>query len=241
MLALSSDFRCICLDAPGTGLSGRPPERLSLELSAAAVVNVLEQLDLSRVTLVCHDLGGISGFAGAARESHRVERLVAVNALAWRPHTWSLRSALAVFGSAAIREADALTHLVPRITSTTFGIGRHLDPPSRRVFLESFDRDRIRAFHAYLRDALRCDALYAEIERAIDGPLAALPLQTIFGERNDPFHFQEQWRARYPDVVRCVLGHGNHFPMCDDPPRVAAWIRDRHRATRSSTVAAGTI
>jgi len=58
--------------------------------------------------------------------------------------------------------------------------------------------------------------------------LAALrdvPVLTIFGERNDPFRFQAEWRRRFPAAEQVVVPNGNHFPMCDHPGLVAASIR----------------
>src|SRR5215510_14627963 len=57
---LSSDFRCVCFDSPGTGLSDRAPgENLSLENASSAVTAIIESLNLKNLTLVIHDLGGM--------------------------------------------------------------------------------------------------------------------------------------------------------------------------------------
>src|SRR5262249_23593343 len=48
---LAREFRCVCLDAPGTGLSGRADVGgVSLERCSTAVACVIEQLDLRDVT-----------------------------------------------------------------------------------------------------------------------------------------------------------------------------------------------
>jgi pimeloyl-ACP methyl ester carboxylesterase len=51
---------------------------------------------------------------------------------------------------------------------------------------------------------------------------------TIFGERNDPLKSQPQWKRLFPSTRQIVIPKGNHFPMCDDPDRVANAIRDWH-------------
>ena len=86
-----------------------------------------------------------------------------------------------------MREFDVVTKLIPRITTSSFGIGRHLDLTARSVFLSGIGREGIRAFHYYMRDARRCDQLYEKVGAALKGPFRHLPLITIFGERNDPF------------------------------------------------------
>jgi haloalkane dehalogenase len=135
---------------------------------------------------------------------------------------------LALMGSAPIRELDVWTEFLTRITSTNFGIGRHMDDTSRRAFRAGIDRQGRRAFHYYMRDARNCDSLYGDVERALRGPFKKLPLMTIFGERNDPLGFQPQWKALFPNARQIVVAGGNHFPMCDDPELVADVIRSWH-------------
>jgi len=227
---LSGEYRCVCFDSPGTGLSSRVPvSRITLDAAARAAAGVIHALDLREFTLVVHDLGGIAGIAGASEMPERVCGLAAINAFAWPPEGFLFRSALAFFGGAPVRELDALTGLVPRITATAFGVGRHLDREARRAFLAGVDSAAIRAFHTYLHDARRCHDLYEQTGRALAGPFRRLPALTIFGERNDPFGFQARWKTMYPDAEQFVIPKGNHFPMCDDPQFVAQAISSWHR------------
>jgi haloalkane dehalogenase len=50
----------------------------------------------------------------------------------------------------------------------------------------------------------------------------------VFGERNHPLGFQEQWAGRFGDITQVTVPAGNHFPMCDDPDLVAQAIADWH-------------
>lgn len=232
MLRLSHDFRCVSLDAPGTGQSSRLPGRaITLERSAAAVAAVIEALDLRDLTLIVHDLGGPAGIAGAAQHAERVRGIAAVNAFGWRPAGVFFRGMLALMGSTSIREFDVWSEFLSRLTSTSFGIGRHMDTASRQAFREGIDRDGRRAFHHYLGDARTSDSVYVEVERALAGPFKNLPLITIFGERNDPLKFQPRWKAQFPHARQIVVAKGNHFPMCDDPDLFALSIRKWHRET----------
>jgi pimeloyl-ACP methyl ester carboxylesterase len=227
---LSGDFRCVCFDAPSTGRSAAVPRpQTNLARAARAAAGVIEQLDLRDYTLVAHDLGGLSGIAGAAAMPERVRGIVAMNTFGWKPET-GLRRMLSIVGSAAFTELDARTGLLPRITSTAFGIGRHMDDAGRRAFRAGMPPSARRAFHDYMRDAGRSGALYTRIHDALTGPFARLPLLTIFGERNDPFHFQPRWRELFPHAVQMVVAKGNHFPMCDDPDLVAQTIQAWHEA-----------
>ena len=134
---------------------------------------------------------------------------------------------LALMGSRAMRRIDLATSFLPRITSTAFGVGRHLDARSRTAYRIGIAQG-LGAFHEYLSDA-RDSSIYEELDRAFAGPLGRLPLLTIFGERNDPLGFQPRWKALFPSAQQHVIPKGNHFPMCDDPRGVATTIGEWHR------------
>ena len=230
ILRLADNFRCVCLDAPGSGQSSRlPGEAISLERSARAVTAVIEALDLQDLSLVVHDLGGLTGIAGGARKANRVRGIAALNTFGWKPSGKFFRGMLALMGSAPIRELDVLTEFLSRISSSSFGVGRHMDALSRQVFRAGIDPSARRAFHNYMRDARHCDALYAEVQRALTGPFQNLPFITIFGELNDPLGFQPRWKTLFPKARQIVVKKGHHFPMCDNPDLVADSIRSWHR------------
>jgi haloalkane dehalogenase len=236
---LSRDFRCLTLDAPGTGRSDAvPASAISLAASAHAVGAVIEQLDLTNVTLVFHDLGGAAALGAAATHPDRIQGLVAVNTFAWRPRGFLFRTMLAVIGSTAMRETDALTGFLPRASSTRLGAGKQWTRRDRRIFSSGMNSDGRRAFHRYMADARHADPLFEAIDTALRGPLADRPLLTIFGQHNDPLHFQPQWLERFPNAQQVVVSNGLHFPMCDDPDLVAESIRDwreTHGASQRTT------
>jgi len=125
MLRLRDDFRCVTFDAPGNGQSDRLPAReVNLERVSRAAAAVIEALDLLDLTLVVHDLAGPAGIAGAAQTPQRVRGLAAVNTFAWKPSGAVFRAMLALMGSAPMREFDAFTGLLARISASTFGAGR---------------------------------------------------------------------------------------------------------------------
>lgn len=234
MTRLAPDFRCIAFDAPGNGRSTKlPGNAITLERAARAVNGIVETLALEDFTLVVHDLGGPSGIAGAAQTPGRIRGIAAINTFGWKPSGALFRGMLAMMGSAPIRELDVLTGFLPRITETSFGVGRHLDSASRAAFVAGIGDSGRRAFHYYLRDARYCDALYEQVASALTGPFATLPLVTIFGERNDPLGFQPRWKQMFPDARQVVVAKGNHFPMCDDPDLVAETIRQLMKTSRT--------
>ena len=225
IMRLQNDFRCVALDAPGSGLSDRSQSTPTLAAAGDAVAAVMERLDLRDVTLVAHDLGGPAGFLAASRHPERVSALVSVNCFAWRPIGPLFRGMLALMGSAPARELDVATGYLLRATSTAFGVGRHWGRKDLKIFRAGIDRPARRAWHGYFRDARKADAVYAEVDAGLRGPLSDRPLLTIFGQFNDPLRFQRRWRKLYPNVHQVKVRRGNHFPMCDDPQLVASAVR----------------
>jgi haloalkane dehalogenase len=236
MVRLSADFRCVVLDPPGIGLSGSVPRSATtLAHSARAVAAVIKALDLANVTLVIHDTGAPPALAAAARTPDRIRGIVGVNTFGWKPAGAAFRGMLAVMGSSTMRRIDLATGVLARVTSTAFGVGRHLDDTSRRAYRAGLARS-MGAFHDYLGEARFSDEIYDEVTRALTGPFRSLPLLTIFGERNDPLGFQPQWKRLFPDCRQITIPKGNHFPMCDAPDLVAdsirAWHQDVLRASK---------
>jgi len=75
LAALSDRWRCIAPDTRGYGLTDKPHIRVSRDLLARDVIELLDAMDLERVALVGHDWGGIIASATAFRYPDRIERL----------------------------------------------------------------------------------------------------------------------------------------------------------------------
>lgn len=79
---LAAGYRCIVPDLPGFGRSDKPADDgwYTYDRHTDAVVSLLEELDLTGVTLVCHDWGGPIGLRTASVEvPERFNRLVAMD------------------------------------------------------------------------------------------------------------------------------------------------------------------
>jgi pimeloyl-ACP methyl ester carboxylesterase len=219
---LQNDFRCVTLDAPGSGLSARSEAAATLSHVTDAVTAVVDALQLSDITLAAHDLGGPAGFLAASRRADRFKALTSVNCFAWRPSGPAFRGMLTLMGSAPARASDTKLGWLPRLTSSAFGVGRHWNRADLAVFRAGIDPAARRAWHRYFRDARAADDLYAELDAGLPALLADRPLLTIFGQLNDPLRFQRRWRTLNPTVRQVKVPRGNHFPMCDDPQLVAS-------------------
>ena len=80
-------FRCIAVDHIGCGLSDKPDEdeySFTLEQRITDLLQLIEHLDLKRITLVAHDWGGAIGMGAAVRVPERFEQFVFMNTAAFR-------------------------------------------------------------------------------------------------------------------------------------------------------------
>ena len=128
---LSGSYRCVTLDVPGTGLSGGPTSTPTLITAADAIDAVVHHLDLTDMTLVVHDLGAPATLEAAAGWTDRVAGLVVINGFGWRPSGPMFRGMLAIMGNPAVREVDAFTGWLIRVSATRFGVGRQWDRSTR--------------------------------------------------------------------------------------------------------------
>lgn len=221
---LAPRFRVITLDPPAMGLSDTGAGA-GIAQTAAAVSALVTGLNLQALTLVLHDLGGPAGLQAARDWPSRVVGLVAVNCFGWKPSGAGFRGMLNIVSSGILRESDAWTGWLPALSSTRFGVGRHFSRADRAVYRRGFDRRGRRSFHQNMHSALTHD--YTRVNEGLQA-IADRPILTVFGQRNDPLHFQPRWRAAGTDVEQVVIARGYHFPMCDAPDSVAVAITDWH-------------
>jgi haloalkane dehalogenase len=226
---LSGEFRCITLDLPGNGLTPEHEGVGDLGGFSRTLHRFVQVLDLTEVTLIVHDLGGLVGLGAAGIDPTRYRGLVMANAFAWTPDTRGLRTMLRVVGSRPVTALDVTTNLIARITSGKAGVGRHLDDAGRAAFRGPFrSRAPRRMFHRLMRSALRDPGFTGQVSKATRTVLNHLPVLSIYGENNDPFGFQDRVAGTWPDHEGIIVEGGNHFPMMDDPALFADSISDWH-------------
>lgn len=229
---LRQSFRVITLDFPGSGLSPKSNHVAGLEADSHLLESFVDHLGLSGFTLALHDLGGSVGLGMAARRPDLVNGLALVNTFAWPARRSSLRRMLKVMSGRLMTSINTSTNLIPRMTSGRFGIGRHLDTQAKAAFRGGFiARESRMRFHDLIRSALMEEEYLGWLETQLSETLANKPALTVFGEKNDPFGFQETFREHLADLEEMVVPGGNHFPMADDPhglaERIAIWHSGR--------------
>jgi len=84
----SQTHRCIAIDHFGFGLSEYPENFIGTPQSHAAnLVEFIDQMGLSNITLVVHDFGGPIGLGAAMQRPEKIARVVLFNTWLWETKT----------------------------------------------------------------------------------------------------------------------------------------------------------
>lgn len=149
-----SKHRVIALDHVGCGLSDKPQEySYTLEQHTANLVQLIDRLDLTNITMVVHDWGGAIGLGAAVQRSDRIRNLVILNTAAFPPPYVPKRIAacrIPLLGSWAIRYLNAFA-----LAATKMAIDRlpRLSPQARAGLLAPYDSPKHRiAIDRFVQD-----------------------------------------------------------------------------------------
>jgi haloalkane dehalogenase len=229
ILALRDEFRCVALDYPGFGLSSAGPGyRYLPEEHAAVVVDFLDHLGLSDVTLVAHDWGGPIGLYAAEQQPNTFERLVLTNTWAW-PLNGDLIVELVsrLMGGPIGRELIRRFNL---FVNAMIPVGHRLRKPTPdemahyRNALATHDRREASA--VFPRRITASRDFLAGVEAGL-GDLAPLPTLIVWGDADFAFRAKERqrWEQIFADHHTVIIEGAGHFVQSDAPEEFAAAIR----------------
>jgi len=149
-------YRCVAIDHIGCGLSDKPDEAeypFTLEQRITDLVQLIEHLDLKRITLVAHDWGGAIGMGAATRLSDRFEQFVFMNTSAFRGTNCPIRIRLCqipVFGRLAIQGLNLFSLGTLWMASAN---RKKLTPEVRSALLAPYDSwDHRLAVYRFVQD-----------------------------------------------------------------------------------------
>jgi len=187
---LRKSHRVVAVDHIGCGLSDKPQDYpYTLAQHSANLVKLIEHLDLTRITLVCHDWGGAIGLGAALAARARFARIVLFNTAAFPPPFIPRRIAVCrwpLFGPLVLRRFNAfsraaLSMAVEKPERMTANVSAGLLAPydnwGNRVAVNRFVQDIPRTPKHPTWEVL------AETERQLP-TLSELPVQLIWGMRD---------------------------------------------------------
>lgn len=238
---LSRDHRVIAPDHLGMGRSDTPaPESYPYDLAARigdleALLDHLAVGTRRPATLIVHDWGGAIALSWAARNPHRVGRLVLLNTAAFPPLGHQVPAVLAparvpLLGDVLVRGLNAFVR-----ATLILGVRRRRLPAAvRRAYLWPHrtwaDRVAVLRFvqDIPMRAGDRSWQLLAETG-ALLGRLAHLPALLVWGLR-DPVltpAYLAEWRRRLPDAQVHAIPDAGHLVLEDAAeavPLIAAFL-----------------
>lgn len=237
--ALAPDFRCLVPDHLGMGWSSRPAaEQYGFRLADRVrdLSELVEHWNPGRpLHLIVHDWGGPIGLGWAAAQPERVASLTIMNTGTRVPPGYRLPLRLAAFKTFAPLGALLAERLNCFARGTAlFGVAGELSPEAGRGFLAPYRKaeDRL-ALAKFVEDIPLSPRhpsyeLLAEIDRGLDGPLAAKPLSLVWGLRDFVFNRTVflDWRQRFPEAPALALPEAGHYLLEDEPDRIAAHVRN---------------
>lgn len=208
--------RCIAPDLPGWGKTA-PQQDLSLDAQGAWVAALLDQLQLDRVHLVAHDIGGCYGLAFAAQHPERLRSLTIMNTIFFPDYKWHFWG--------RVWRTKTLGELAMKLSAKFLFISqlRRGSPAMPRDYAEAafddFTPSTKETVLRYYRSA------NPDVWRGWDTKLIAaiknVPSQVLWGDK-DPFispSFAERFGAKTVHHVP----HG-HWLMVEDPEWCASKI-----------------
>ena len=231
--SIDADHRVLAPDLFGHGASAKPMGDYSLGAHAATMRDLLDRLEVDRVTLVGHSLGGGIALQFCYLFPERVERLVLVSSGGLgRAVSPLLRSAtlpgaewvLPLIASSWVRDkAETVGRAVARLG---WRAGSDLTE-SWQGFTSLGDADSRRAFLATARSVI--DPGGQTVTAHDHLPMAVeIPTLVVWGTRDrmiPAWHATTAHQAIPGSRVELFEGAG-HFPHLDEPDRFAALLAE---------------
>ena len=236
--ALSPRYRAIAPDHMGCGLSAKPDTTrygFRLKDRLADFGALMDHLDLTGITLMVHDWGGMIAMAWAAAHPQRVARLIITNTAAFSPpgqkrlplRLWLIRN-LSWFATPAVLHgnlfARAAIHMAPYTklsTDVRRGLLAPYHCPLNRLATLRFVQDIPLAAG---------DAGFDILQQTACGlsRLAHLPMLILWGRHDFVFDtdYYQAWCRRFPTAERHLFDHAGHYLNEDLPEMVIERVKD---------------
>ncbi len=229
--ALAPGFRTIAIDLPGFGDSDKPfPAPYNARFFARWVEALLDALELDRVHLVGHSMGGRVALEVGMRYPDRVDRMVLMTpSMAWlagRPWAPALRLVRPELGFLQPAPRNFVEGVIRRVVPSS---DSHFIAPALDEFLRAYLSPRGRvAFYAAARN------IYLEDPTDFWSGLESMAAESLFvwGRRDSlvPIGFARHVRERLPDARHCELDCG-HVPQLERPAQlhsaITRFLRDQ--------------
>lgn len=230
---LSQNYRVLAVDHMGCGFSDKPQDyNYTLARHIQNLQQLIDRLNLMRITLLAHDWGGAIGMGAAAGMPERFSRFVLMNTAAFRSTRIPFRIAICrwpVLGPVAIRGLNlfakaALWMAISKRDRMTAAVREGYLAPydswSNRVAVLRFVQDiPLGPSHPSYQTLL-------EVEQGLH-QFRDLPMQFVWGMKDWCFTpaFLREFQQRFPNAETATFEDAGHYIFEDAREHLPAIIR----------------
>lgn len=224
---LSKHFRVIAVDLPGFGESEKPsPARYpyGIEAFAEAVADVIAAMNLGRVSVLGHSMGGAVALTLAAEHPELIEKLVLVNALVY-PFPLDFKARLPLLplvGPFLFKQLYGRAMFRAYFRDNVFPPGYPLPVERIDAYYDRFNTPAAReSAYAVLRSMLDTRPVVARI------PRITMPTLVVWGRDDRLFRptFGQRLAREIPGA-RLELMETGHAPNEERPEELAALVSE---------------
>ena len=198
----ASKYKVILYDHRGHGRSDKPKADYSIKTLADDLYVLTQELDLSKVTLVGHSMGGMTALAFALEHSDRLSKLVLVSACAKTPPS--------------MRIIGVMRHIIPHKLFVRFAQKSGYYKPSEQQIKRSTDMalktSKYAAYECFKEFTQNYDMRYliSRIE---------VPTMIVVGEKdnNIPLSLGKYINREIKGSTLQVLANSGHTVMVEKP------------------------
>ena len=230
---LDEDHRVIVPDLFGHGESAKPMGDYSLGAHAATLRDLLDRLEIDRVTLIGHSLGGGIAMVFSYLFPERVERLVLVSSGGLGREVSPLLRSATLPGAEYVLPVIASGWMRDRLASAGRALQKVGVNPGSDItqvwqgFTSLGDADTRRAFLATTRAVIDPGGQSVTAHDYLP-ETAPMPTLVVWGTRD---RMIPAWHAASAttSIPQCrveLFQGAGHFPHLDDPDRFADIVRD---------------
>lgn len=239
ILGLSAERRCVAVDHIGCGLSDKPQHyTYTLQQHIDNLCELIDHLDLHKITLIAHDWGGAIGLGAALARKNRIARIVLLNTGAFPPPyiPWQIQMCrIPWIGTLAIRGFNGFAQSALTMATNRRG---GLEPAVQAGLIAPYhDWETRIATDTFVKDIPTSPAhpTYAVLQ-GIEQRLAELsdrPVQLIWGMQDWCFRPEclHRFQKHFPHARTHEIKNANHYVVEDAPEEVIATIQAFLHAT----------
>jgi pimeloyl-ACP methyl ester carboxylesterase len=229
---LSRQFRVIAPDLPGHGESTKPRSDYSLGAFAVLLRDLLDELGVTRATIVGHSLGGGVAMQFLYQHPDYAQRLILIGSGGLGPDVGLTLRLLSAPGAELI-----MPIIAPRQVLTA---GERVWSWLRKAGIEAPRGEEIWRSYSTFSDAPTRQAFLRTLRSVVDyrgqavsalnrlNTKTELPIMAIWGDRDAIIPVKHAYAAQQarPDLRLEVLAGVGHFPQVERPVEVVELIED---------------